>query len=112
MSHVLVTGANGQLGREIKKMRNRFRQTYAFTDVDELDATDLSALKSYLASNPVDFIINCAAYTDVEGAEKEPKEAEKLNRDILVRGVQICPYDPYLNRLCISGRAAKAHQGG
>ena len=84
MSHVLVTGANGQLGREIKKMRNRFRQIYTFTDVDELDATDLTALKSYLAANPVDFIVNCAAYTDVEGAEKEPEKAGRLNRDILV----------------------------
>jgi dTDP-4-dehydrorhamnose reductase len=45
MSHVLVTGANGQLGREVKKMRNRFRQTYTFTDIEELDATDLTALK-------------------------------------------------------------------
>lgn len=84
MSHVLVLGANGQLGREIKKMRNRFRQTCTFTDVEELDATDLNALKSYLASNHADFIINCAAYTDVELAESEPKEATKLNRDIVV----------------------------
>ena len=84
MSQVLVIGANGQLGREIKKMRNRFRQIYNFTDVEELDATDQNAIKSYLSSNPVDFIINCAAYTDVEKAESEPKEAEKLNRDIVV----------------------------
>ena len=84
MSQVLVVGANGQLGREIKKMRNRFRQTYTFTDVEELDATDVSALKTYLASNPADFIINCAAYTDVELAESEPEEAKKLNRDIVV----------------------------
>ena len=84
MSQVLVIGANGQLGREIKKMRNRFRQTYTFTDVEELDATDLNALKSYLASNPADYIINCAAYTDVEQAESEPEEAKKLNRDIVV----------------------------
>ena len=84
MSNVLVTGADGQLGREIKKMRNRFRQIYTFTDVEELDVSDLNALKSYLASNPVDFIINCAAYTDVERAEKEPDMAMKLNRDILV----------------------------
>lgn len=84
MSHVLVLGANGQLGREIKKMRNRFRQIYTFTDVEELDATDLQALKSYLASNPADFIINCAAYTDVEKAESEPEEAALLNRDIVV----------------------------
>jgi dTDP-4-dehydrorhamnose reductase len=83
MSQVLVIGANGQLGREIKKMRNRFRQTYTFTDVEELDATDEKAIKSYLASNPADFIINCAAYTNVELAESEPEEAEKLNRDIV-----------------------------
>ncbi len=84
MSKVLVIGANGQLGREIKKIRNRFRQIYTFTDVEELDATNLSALKSYLAANPVEFIINCAAYTDVEGAESEPELAMKLNRDIPV----------------------------
>jgi dTDP-4-dehydrorhamnose reductase len=84
MNNVLVTGANGQLGREVKKMRNRFRQTYTFTDVEELDVTDLQALKSYLSSHPVDFIINCAAYTDVERAESEPDQAMKLNRDILV----------------------------
>jgi dTDP-4-dehydrorhamnose reductase len=84
MSQVLVIGANGQLGREIKKMRNRFRQIYNFTDVEELDATDQKAIKSYLSSNPVDFIINCAAYTDVEKAESEPEEAAKLNRDIVV----------------------------
>jgi len=84
MSKVLVIGANGQLGREIKKIRNRFRQIYTFTDVEELDATNLSALKSYLAANPFEFIINCAAYTDVEGAESEPELAMKLNRDIPV----------------------------
>jgi dTDP-4-dehydrorhamnose reductase len=84
MTQVLVIGANGQLGREIKKMRNRFRQIYTFTDVEELDASDLNALKSFLASNPADFIINCAAYTDVEKAESEPDEAMKLNRDIVV----------------------------
>ena len=83
MSQVLVIGANGQLGREIKKMRNRFRQTYTFTDVEELDATDQKAVRSYLVANPADFIINCAAYTDVELAESEPEEAEKLNRDIV-----------------------------
>ena len=84
MSNVLVLGANGQLGREIKKMRNRVRQIYTFTDVEELDATDLSALKNYLASNPADYIINCAAYTDVERAESEPEKAALLNRDIVI----------------------------
>ncbi len=83
MKHVLVTGAKGQLGREIKKLRNYFRQIYDFTDIDELDVTDNEAIRSYLASNRTDYIINCAAYTDVDGAESEPEKAMKLNRDAL-----------------------------
>jgi len=84
MSNVLVTGANGQLGREIKKIRNSFKQIYEFTDIDELDVTNQEAMVSYLEANPVDYIINCAAYTDVDGAEKEPERAMELNRDVLI----------------------------
>jgi len=84
MSKVLVTGANGQLGREIKKIRNSFSQIYSFTDIEELDVSDKEVLESYLASNPVEYIINCAAYTDVDGAEEEPERAMQLNRDVLI----------------------------
>jgi len=84
MSKVLVTGANGQLGREIKKIRNSFSQIYSFTDIEELDVSNKGVLETYLASNPVDYIINCAAYTDVDGAEKEPERAMQLNRDVLI----------------------------
>ncbi len=45
MSNVLVTGAKGQLGREIKKLRNIFSQIYSFTDIEELDLTDLDAIE-------------------------------------------------------------------
>jgi dTDP-4-dehydrorhamnose reductase len=81
MSNVLVTGANGQLGREIKKLRNHFGQIYTFTDIEELDVTDAAAVNSYLSSEPADYIINCAAYTNVDGAESEPEKAMMLNRD-------------------------------
>jgi len=84
MSKVLVTGANGQLGREIKKIRNSFRQIYTFTDIDELDVTNKKVMERYLTSNPADYIINCAAFTDVDGAESEPEKAMVLNRDVLV----------------------------
>ncbi len=84
MSQVLVTGAGGQLGRELKKIRNSFRQIYTFTDVEELDVSDLGALQSYLAAHPADYIINCAAYTDVDGAESEPEKARLLNRNTVV----------------------------
>lgn len=83
MNQVLVTGSKGQLGREIKKFRNHFAQIYSFTDIEELDVTDSSAIESYLASQPAKYIINCAAYTDVDRAESEPDQAMLLNRDAI-----------------------------
>ncbi len=83
MSHVLVCGAKGQLGREIKKLRNRFSQVYTFTDIEELDLTDATAIENLLASKPAEYIINCAAYTNVDGAESDPDGAMRLNRDAI-----------------------------
>jgi dTDP-4-dehydrorhamnose reductase len=83
MSQVLVTGANGQLGREIKKLRNLFSQVYTFTDVEELDLTEVAAIQNQLISRPAKYIINCAAYTDVDRAESDPDRAMLLNRDIV-----------------------------
>lgn len=84
MSHVLVCGAKGQLGREIKKLRMQFSQVYTFTDIEELDLMSASAIENYLHKNPADFIINCAAYTNVDGAETDPKGAMQLNRDLVM----------------------------
>jgi len=81
MSNVLVTGAGGQLGREIKKLRNRFAQVYTFTDVGELDVTSTSAWETYLSGGKFSYVINCAAYTNVDKAESEPDQAMSLNRD-------------------------------
>ncbi|MCK4749801.1 MAG: dTDP-4-dehydrorhamnose reductase, partial [Bacteroidales bacterium] len=94
MSNVLVTGAKGQLGREIKKLRNNFSQIYNFTDIEELDMTDKQALAVYLTSNPADYIINCAAYTDVDGAESEPDQAAVLNRDVIMNLKEILEDHP------------------
>ncbi|MEZ5072461.1 MAG: dTDP-4-dehydrorhamnose reductase [Bacteroidales bacterium] len=82
MSKILVTGADGQLGREIKKLRNTVEDIYEFTDIDQLDLTDREGLLTHLRRNPVDFIVNCAAYTLVDKAEDEPDRAMLLNRDI------------------------------
>jgi dTDP-4-dehydrorhamnose reductase len=84
MSQVLVTGAKGQLGREIKKLRNLFSQVYTFTDIKELDLTNVDAIERRLNSHPIDYIINCAAYTNVDGAESDPEGAMLLNRDIVI----------------------------
>jgi len=83
MSHVLVCGANGQLGREIKKLRMQFSQVFTFTDIEELDLTDVSAIAYHLQKKPADYIINCAAYTNVDGAESDPDGAMRLNRDVV-----------------------------
>jgi len=83
MAKVLVTGASGQLGREIRKLRMLFPQVYEFTDVDELDLRDAGAIGSYLQKSPADYIINCAAFTDVDGAESRKEEAMVINRDVV-----------------------------
>ena len=81
MSNVLVTGARGQLGREIKKLRNHFSQAYTFTDIEELDVTQPEAFEQYLGSGNYKYVVNCAAYTNVDKAEEEPDLAMLLNRD-------------------------------
>ena len=89
MSKILVTGAKGQLGREIKKLRNKFTQLYEFTDIEELDVTSKEALAAYLKTHPVDYIINCAAYTNVDQAESDPALAQVLNRDVIANFKQV-----------------------
>ena len=73
---VLVTGANGQLGRSL---RDRAQGHFIYTDVEELDITHLEAVRALVAAEKVDAIVNCAAYTNVEAAEDNPALAELLN---------------------------------
>ena len=74
---ILVTGANGQLGTELKKLI----PDAIFTDADTLDITDLEAVKTFVKDNQIDVIVNCAAYTAVDKAEDEPELAKKINED-------------------------------
>jgi dTDP-4-dehydrorhamnose reductase len=76
---ILVTGAKGQLGSEIRDLSDNLKGgTFIFTDTD-LDITDPKALDSYFGENRTDIVINCAAYTAVDRAEKERKAAYLLN---------------------------------
>ena len=72
---ILVTGANGQLGMSLRRILSEA----VFTDVEELDITDASAIKAMVAENQIDTIINCAAYTNVDAAEDNEPLAELLN---------------------------------
>lgn len=75
--NILVTGANGQLGNEMQICSKSSNDTYFFTDVCEgyehLDITDLQAVKEYVRRNNIQTIVNCAAWTNVDGAEAPEK---------------------------------------
>ena len=85
--NILVTGANGQLGTEIRNLSAGMDHHFIFTDVSELpgretvylDITNLDALRIVCRSESVDVIINCAAYTDVSKAEDDIDFADLLN---------------------------------
>lgn len=77
--NILVTGANGQLGSELRRVACSSSDRYIFTDVAELDITSKEAVREAVRREKVDVIINCAAFTDVEGAEDRRELAELLN---------------------------------
>ena len=87
--NILVTGANGQLGNEMRIISKTSNDNYIFTDVNQvegvetlyLDITDLEAIRKMVADNNIHTIVNCAAWTNVDGAEDPDKYAlvEKLN---------------------------------
>lgn len=77
--NVLVTGANGQLGRELQLVTAGSSDNYFFTDVDELDITDKSAIDDFVKNNGINVIVNCAAFTNVDAAEDNLSAANLLN---------------------------------
>lgn len=79
MPNVLVTGANGQLGNEIKELSSGYSYNFFFTDKKELDICTHEAVRKYIIENNIDTIINCAAYTAVDKAENEKILADKIN---------------------------------
>ena len=87
--NILVTGANGQLGNEMRLTAAGSQHNFIFSDVVEvegaqtilLDITDLEAVKAVVDAYKIDSIVNCAAYTNVDGAETNQELAEKLNAD-------------------------------
>ena len=79
MLNILITGANGQLGRSLQRLGGVSPHNYICTDVAELDITDAGAVLRAVREQGIDVIVNCAAYTDVERAEDDEPTAELLN---------------------------------
>lgn len=87
--NILVTGANGQLGNEMRIIAKGSHDHYVFTDVNEvegvettfLDISNMEAVKRIVTEQRIDAIVNCAAYTNVDAAESNEALAEKLNAE-------------------------------
>lgn len=87
--NILVTGANGQLGNEMRVIARESNDNYVFTDVNHvegtetafLDITDLMAVRQMVAEHQINAIVNCAAYTNVDAAETNGELAERLNAE-------------------------------
>lgn len=77
--NILVTGCNGQLGSEFRKISNyEGMHNWLFTDIETLDICNSKAIEDYFSKNEIDICINCAAYTAVDKAEDEGKELAEL----------------------------------
>ena len=87
--NILITGANGQLGREMRLVSQETDWHWLFTDVVEaegvetilLDITDLEAIRQIIKERRIECIVNCAAYTNVDKAESDEAFCRKLNAD-------------------------------
>ena len=85
--NILVTGANGQLGNEMRIVAHEMEDNYIFTDISQiegvdtvvLDITDETAIRKMVEEQQIDAIVNCAAYTNVDAAETNQDTAELLN---------------------------------
>ncbi len=82
MKNILITGANGQLGNEMRVLSAENKEyNYFFTDVAELDICDEQAVMSFVKDHHIHVIVNCAAYTAVDKAEDNLDLCTKLNSD-------------------------------
>lgn len=83
--NILVTGAAGQLGRELQNVAAGSKDNYIFTDLatgyEHLDITSLEAIRTIIRDKSVSVAVNCAAYTDVDKAESDKAAASMLNSD-------------------------------
>ncbi|NAS31622.1 dTDP-4-dehydrorhamnose reductase [Flavobacteriaceae bacterium R38] len=91
MKSVLVTGSNGQLGKSIQKVYKKSAKfDFTFTTSKELDITNPELIQDFFKNSNFDYCINCAAYTNVEQAEKEPEKAFEVNAEGVRNLANVC----------------------
>ncbi|MGR3741275.1 dTDP-4-dehydrorhamnose reductase [Companilactobacillus sp. DQM5] len=82
----LITGGNGQLGTELKKLLDEKNEIYTATDSKELDITNEQAVNNYFLENKPEIVYHCAAYTAVDAAEEEP--GKLINEKVNIEGTK------------------------
>ncbi len=88
---VLVTGSAGQLGRCLKKIEKEYSQlNMYFANSETLDVTNKETVQSFFEDKRFDYVINCAAYTNVEQAEKQPQKAFLVNAEGVKNLAEVC----------------------
>ncbi|WP_298485363.1 dTDP-4-dehydrorhamnose reductase [uncultured Maribacter sp.] len=91
MKRILVTGANGQLGKSIQEVINNYPDyIFDFKTSKELDITNSNQVRDVFSSNKYNYCINCAAYTNVEQAEKKPDIAYLVNAKAVKNLAKTC----------------------
>lgn len=82
MKRILVTGASGQLGMSLQEIHKKYPQMeFVFKNSTALDITNAQEVQQVFSSGAFDYCINCAAYTQVEQAERTPEIAFKVNAE-------------------------------
>ena len=100
---VLVTGANGQLGRSIKSLvdQNKTNYQFLFAAREQLDLENFKNVRSFIENKQFDIILNCAAYTAVDRAETEIEKANSVNH-LAVKNIAEIAKDNYIKLIHIS----------
>ena len=89
--NILVTGCNGQLGKEFQKISNiHTEHNWIFTDINELDICDKHSVNTFFTEKTLDVCINCAAYTAVDKAEDEEEKARNINAEAVSNLADAC----------------------
>ncbi|WP_299114862.1 dTDP-4-dehydrorhamnose reductase [uncultured Winogradskyella sp.] len=90
MKRIVVFGSNGQLGKTLKSIIKKEPNEYVFCSKKDVDITDKSILERVFNEQNFDFCVNCAAYTNVEGAEKKEDEAFLINAKGVKNIAEVC----------------------
>jgi dTDP-4-dehydrorhamnose reductase len=107
---LVVTGANGMLGHRVADVARERGHGVVATDLPDLDLLDAGAVRAFVGEHAPDAVVNCAAYTDVDGAEVQEELATRINRDTAANLASVSKYLVHVSTdYVFSGDATKPY---